>query len=101
MAAILGLHHTSSRISITSIASFSANNTDAEAAYRQFCNDLYQIGVTEDTFSQKEDEILDALKSQEMMVAGNQISGKGIRNHSQLPGAGCSSATFVQLLISQ
>ena len=75
MAFILGLHHIArgSRISITSIASF-ATNTNTEAAYKQFCEDLFQIGVTEDITRLKEDEILYALRSQRM-IASSEIGG--------------------------
>ena len=67
MAVILDLHHTGSSISLTSIASFTAN-TDTQVAYREFCKYLHHIGVTEDMIDQKENEILDALRSQEVVT---------------------------------
>ena len=90
LATILGLHHTNSEISVTSIASFAAN-TDTQAAYTQFCKDLYQIGVKEGTILQKENEILDVFKSQGMV-------SNDIRDQGQLLGASC---TYVRPLIYQ
>ena len=75
LAAILGLHHNGSTISIASIASFAANSNTV-AAYQQFCKDLTHIGVTEDTIEQKGIEILDALKSQEMAAKITKDQGK-------------------------
>ena len=87
LAFILGLHHLDSRISITSIASF-ATNTNTEAAYKQFCEDLYQIGVTEDIIRLKEDEILDALRSQRMIAsendAGSEVGGSDIEEKDEV-----------------
>ena len=75
MATLLGLHGTAnSRISIASIASLTTNTT--ETAYKQFYNDLYRIGVTEDMVRQKEDEILEILRSQGM-VASSHIGDSG------------------------
>ena len=71
LAALLGLHGTNSRIPVASIASFAAN-TNPEIAYKQFCKDLYQIGVTEEIIQQKEDqilEILEILRSQVMVTS--------------------------------
>ena len=90
LTVILGLHHTTERISLTSIASF-AMNPNTLAAYNRFCEDLYQIGVTEEMILLKEKEILVLLKSQGM-VAGDQIDGKNIQDQSRLLGAGCSNA---------
>ena len=76
LASLLGLHGTANPgIPITSIVSLSANTT--ETAYKQFCDDLYRIGVTEDTVRQKEDEILEILRSQGM-VSSSQIGDRGI-----------------------
>ena len=71
MAALLGLHSTNSRIPVTSIAAFAAN-TNTEAAFEQFCKDLYQVGATEDMIGQKRNKILAILRSQGM-VASSQI----------------------------
>ena len=83
LAALLGLCGTAnSRIPITSIVCFAAN-TDTKTAYKQFCNDLYQIGVTEDMVQGKEDRILEILRSQSM-VASSQIRGSNARDQDQV-----------------
>ena len=102
MAAVLGLPHTNSRVSITSISSFAAN-LNTQMAYKQFFKVLHQIGVTEDTIHQKEDEILKILKSQGM-VASNQIDGSHTGSHGQLLEAGhfllyVQSLTYQQIII--
>ena len=81
LAALLELHGTNSGISITSIASFVAN-TNSETAYKQFCNELYRVGATEDIVREKEDEILEILTSQGM-VASSQIDGNGDQDQDQ------------------
>ena len=69
MAALLGLHGTNSGIPISSIASFAANtNTNTETAYKRFCKDLLHTGVTEAMIQQKEDKILEILRSQGMVA---------------------------------
>ena len=73
LAAILG-----HQISIASIASFSAK-TGTKAAYKKFCEELYGCGVTKDLVRQKEDEILDTLRSQGMIA-------RNTRGQSQLLG---------------
>ena len=66
---LLGLHGTNfTTVPVTSIASFAAN-TKTEIAYKQFCKDLYQIGVTEDIIQQKKGQILKILKSQGMVTS--------------------------------
>lgn len=90
MTAALGLHRTTSRVSVTSIASF-AENTNTREAYKQFCKNLYQIGVTEDMIRQKEQEILEILKSQ-TKVASTQLSSNSIGDQAQLLGAGCPNS---------
>ena len=76
LAAVLGLHGTNSQISVTSIASLAAN-TNTNTAYRQFCKDLGRAGVTEDVIRQKEDKVLQILRSQGI-VAGSENSGSNI-----------------------
>ena len=83
--AALGLRGTAnSRISIASIISFAAK-TNTETAYKQFCEDLYQIGVTEDMTRQEKDRILDLLGSQSM-VASSQLGGSKARDQGQVLG---------------
>ena len=69
LGALLRFHAT--RIPVSIIATFAAN-PDIEVAYKQFCEGLNQIGVTEDMIRQKKDEILEILRSQDM-VASSQI----------------------------
>ena len=70
LAALLNLHGTNSGISVTSIAAFTANtNTNIETAYKQLCNDLYRVGVTEDIIRRKEDKILEIFRSQGMVAS--------------------------------
>ena len=80
LAALLGLHGTHSGISIKSIASLIANN-NVKTAYQEFCNDLSQIGVTEDVIREKEDQILEILKSQGIVFSSQS---KGIVSSSQI-----------------
>ena len=85
LAALLGLHSTAnSRILVTSIASFAAK-TNTETAYKQFCEDLYQIGVTEDMTRREKARILDLLKSQSM-VCSSHIGGSKARDQGQVLG---------------
>ena len=76
LATLLGLHRINSGISVTSIASFAAN-TNTETAYKNLCKELCQIGVTEDMIRQKEDKILEILRSQDM-VTSSQIGDRDI-----------------------
>ena len=85
LTAVLGLHRTSSKVSVISIASF-VKDADTRRAYRQFCKNLHQIGVTEDMIRQKENEILEILISQST-AASSQISSSNITNQLE---AGCS-----------
>ena len=82
LATLLCLPGTNSRIPVTSIAAFVAN-TGTETAYKQFCNDLYEVGVTEDMARQNKDEILEILKSQGM-VASTQVGCSDIRDKHAL-----------------
>ena len=74
LAALLDLDGTTSKISIASIASL-------EMAYKQFCNDLSQIGVTEDVIRRKGDRILEILKSQGIIAS----SRTGSSDKDQVP----------------
>ena len=88
---MFGLHRTNS-ISVTSIASF-AQNANTGKAYKQFCKNLYQIGITEDMIEEKQKEILDILRPQCTVTKG-QISGSNshIGGQGELLAAGCSNA---------
>ena len=64
IARVLGLHHTSSGDSLSSITSF-ARSVNTKKAYKRFCKNLLHIGVTPDIISQKEEEILNIFKPQD------------------------------------
>ena len=83
MAALLGLHGPTSRISVTSIAAF-AMNANTKIAFDQFCKDLCQIGITEDIIRLKEDEILEILTSQGMVAASSQFCGNDTGDNDQV-----------------
>ena len=68
MTDILGLHHMDSRVPIDSITSF-ARNINTKEAYKEFCESLYQIGVTAESIIQKEGEILDIFKAQNTAIS--------------------------------
>ena len=82
LAALLGFHGMNTRIPITSIATF-ATTANTQIAYKQFYNDLCQIGITEDTLRQKEDEILEILRSQGM-VSSSQVIASDTTEEDQL-----------------
>ena len=82
MTALLGLHETSSRISVTSIAACAAD-TNTEIAYKQFQKELHQIGVPEALLQKNDDEIRKILKSQGM-VASSQIGSRDTGEKDQV-----------------
>ena len=87
MTDVLGLHRTSSRVSIDSITSF-AGSIDTKKAYKRFCKDLYQIGVTSDMISQKKWEILNIFKS-------SQVDGSNITDQGQLSAVSDFSSLYI------
>ena len=80
LASLLGLHGTN-LIPVTTIASFAAN-ANTEKAYRQFCKDLCQIGITEEIIRRKEDEIWEILRSQSMVAS--QVGGSSTTDEDQV-----------------
>ena len=78
LATLLSPHGTANpkipKIPITSIAFLAANTTEPD--YKQFCSDLYRIGVAENTVLEKEDEILEILSSRGM-ISISQIGNIG------------------------
>ena len=86
---VLGLHRSHSLVSIDSITSF-AGSINIKKAYKKFCKDLFQIGITADMISQKEKEISDLFKAQNT-AASSQIDDSPIEDQSQLLGAGSSN----------
>ena len=82
MTDVLGLHHTTSRVSINSIDSF-AGSLNTEKAYKRFCKGLLEIGVTADMIRQKEEEICNISKRQKTTTSG-QIGDSTIADQNQL-----------------
>ena len=64
MAGVLGLHRTSSRVSLNSTTSV-AGSINTKNTYRRFCRKLFQIWVTAEMISQKEEEILNIFQPQD------------------------------------
>ena len=83
MTEVLGLHRTGSKVSIDSITSF-AGSINTKKAYKTFCKNLYQIGVTSDMISQKQEEILSIFKPQ-IIASNGQMGDNDTRNPCQLP----------------
>ena len=100
---ILGLHRTTSSVSIDSITSF-AGSTNTRSAFKKLCQNLYQIGVRAEMIKEKESDILNIFKAQNTAISGqidnSNITGQGnpqntatdgqiddsnITNQSQLP----------------
>ena len=84
IAGVLGLQRTTSRASITSFA----ESLNTKKAYKQLCRNLFQIGVTSEMISQKEEEILNIFKPQDTATGdgrgGESDSGANITGRSQL-----------------
>ena len=74
---ILGLHRTTSRSSITSFAP----SINTKMAYKRFCKNLFQMGVTSEMITQKEGEILNMLNQPQDTTTGDD--GDNIDNQSQ------------------
>ena len=62
---LLGLHRTDSKISIDTISSF-AGSVKTKKAFKRFCRNLFQIGVTAEMINQKEREILDIFETRDV-----------------------------------
>ena len=78
MAGVLGLHRTTSRVSLTSLP----GSINTKKAYKQFCRNLFQMGVTSDIITQKERDILNMLNQpQDTATSGG---GNGSGNSAQL-----------------
>ena len=81
---VLGLHCSNSIVSIDSIASF-AGSINTKKAYKKFCKNLFQIGVTSEMISQKEQEILDIFNNQNTATSSQIDDNSDIADQSQLP----------------
>ena len=89
MAGVLGLHRTTSRVSLTSLP----GSINTKKAYKRFCKNLLQLGVTSDMIAQKEGEILNIFNQpQDTVTSGEKDSDDSgnIADGSQLPGVSYS-----------
>ena len=73
---MLGLHRINSVVTLDSIE----QDEDTKKAYRQFCKNMHQIGVTEDMIRQKENEILGILRSSSMAANSTTTNQPGCSN---------------------
>ena len=80
---VFDLYHATSRVSLNSISSFIGSSNTKEAC-TEFCQGLYQIGVTADMISQNERAIHNIFKSQVTAIS-SQIDGVTVQDKSQLP----------------
>ena len=81
---ILNLHHTNRRVSIDSITSF-AGSVNSRRAYKEFCKNLFQIGVTAEMINQKENEIFEIFKAQNSAISGRIRNSLTVNETSNSP----------------
>ena len=87
IAGVLGLHHTTSRVSLASLP----GSINTKNAYKRFCKNLFQIGATPEMITQKEGEILNMFNQPQDTAAGDGgDNGGNIADRSQLHGVGYS-----------
>ena len=75
---ILGLQRTTSRVSLTSLP----GSINTKNAYKRFCKNLFQMGITSEIIAQKEGDILNML-NQPQDTATSEGNGSG--NSAPLP----------------
>ena len=68
IAGVLGLHHTTSKVSLASLP----GSINTKNAYKRLCKNLFQIGVTSEMITQKEGEILNMFSQPQDTVAGDE-----------------------------
>ena len=78
MAGVLGLHRTTSRVSLTSLP----GSVNTKKAYKRFCKNLLQMGVTSDMIAQREGDILNMLNQPQDIDTGPSVRGNGSGNNS-------------------
>ena len=87
IAGVLGLHHRTSRVSLTSLP----GSINTKIAYKRFCKNLFQIGVTPEMITQKEGEILNIFNQPQDTATGGETNDSGnIANQSQRLGVSYS-----------
>ena len=81
IAGVLGLHCTTSRSSITSFA----GSINTKMAYKRFCKNLFQMGVTSEMIAQKEGEVLNIFNEPQDAATSDEGNDSGnITDQSQL-----------------
>ena len=78
IAGVLGLHRTTTRSSITSFA----GSINTKKAYKRFCKNLFQMGVTSEMIAQKEGEILNIFNEPQDTATGDE--GNNSADQSQV-----------------
>ena len=81
IADVLGLHRTTSRVSLHSVISL-PGSVNTKRGYQEFCKSLYEIGITPDMISQKKREILNIWKPQNT-ATGSEMDDNTIEDQSQ------------------
>ena len=76
---ILGLQRTTSRVSLTSLP----GSINTKQAYKRFCKNLFQMGITSEIIAQKEGNILDMLNQPQDTATSDGGNGSG--NSAPLP----------------
>ena len=87
MAGVLGIHPTTSRVSLTSLP----GSINTKKTYKRFCKNLLQMGVTSEMITQKEGEILNMFNQPQNTATGNERdnSSGNITDQSQQPTVSC------------
>lgn len=71
---ILDLYSTNRNVSMDSITSF-AESPNARKAFKEFCRNLSQLGVTAEMIKEKGPEILNIFKSHSVAISGQTCDG--------------------------
>ena len=72
IAGVLGLHRPASRSSVTSFA----GSINTKKAYKRFCKNLFQMGVTPEMIAQKEGDILNIFNEPQDTAASDDSAGQ-------------------------
>ena len=97
---VLGLHRTNSTVSVDSISSF-AGSINTKKAFRKFCKDLFEIGVTKEMISQKEGEIRNIFQPQNPATSSQVDDDSSILGQSQLPVVSDFSSIFDRNILTK
>lgn len=97
---VLGLHRTSSRVSLDSITSF-AGSVNTKRAFKKFCKNLFEVGVTAEIISQKESEILNILNPHNTVISGLEDDSNLADQSQLLPVSDFSVVNLSNILIEK